>query len=73
VLLKFRKRGDAVTTDISGAIQSPRSGGKIKFTFPSLALSGDAGEYEGEVELTQVGGSVFTIYDTLQFKVRKQF
>jgi hypothetical protein len=36
-------------------------------------LSGPAGEYEGEVEITFADGQIQTVYDVLKFKVREDF
>lgn len=73
-VLKLRRKGVSALTDtIIGVVLAPPTSGRVKFTFTPLSLAGDAGNYEGEVELTQAGGGVFTVYEPLQFKVRKQF
>jgi hypothetical protein len=73
-LMKFRAKGASVLTDtLPGQILTPPHAGQVKFSFTPLSLAGGAGNYEGEVELTQFGGGIFTVYDTLKFKVRLQF
>jgi hypothetical protein len=36
-------------------------------------LTGDAGDYEGEIEITFADNQVQTVYDLLKFKVREDF
>jgi hypothetical protein len=46
--------------------------GEVTFSFPSGALDVDAGQYEGEVEIS-FGTDKQTVYQTLKFVVRQQF
>ena len=46
--------------------------GVVKFYFPSTTLLVDAGEYEGEIEMS-FNGQILTVFDLLQFTVRAQF
>jgi hypothetical protein len=73
VVMHFRQTGLTATTQtISGAIVSAAAG-TIRFDWPSDALDGPEGSYEGEIELTVAGGGTYTVYDVQKFKVRKQF
>ena len=51
----------------------PGKGGRCVFQFTQQSLSGEAGEYEGEIEITFSDGTVQTVYDLLKFKVRDEF
>lgn len=74
VALYFRKKGQTALTDtLSGQVVPPATDGVLKFQFTALSLAGDAGSYEGEIELTMSGGGKFTVYETIDFKVRAQF
>jgi hypothetical protein len=49
--------------------------GQVTFypaTSPEM-LSGEAGDYEGEIQILFTDGSVQTLYETLKFKVRDDF
>jgi len=75
VSLKFRAAGsDTLQATVTGVITNAASG--IVTFFPSSApemLTGDAGDYEGEIEITFADGTVQTVYDVLKFKVREDF
>jgi hypothetical protein len=34
---------------------------------------GEAGDYEGEIQITFVDGTIQTVYDLLKFKLREDF
>lgn len=52
----------------------PGSGGRVAFVFPQDALNDvEPGNYEGEVEVSFVGGAVQTVEDIAKFKVREDF
>lgn len=53
--------------NVSGA------GGRCVINWDSTALSQDAGDYEGEIEITFADTTVQTVYDTIKFKLRSQF
>lgn len=74
VVLKFRKVGDTVlTATIDGIIQDGAAG-TVVFPMTEASLAGDAGDYEGEIEVTYAAGAgIQTVYDILKFKVRAQF
>ena len=59
VRMKFRAAGD--TTVRSNRATDPTS------------LAGDAGDYEGEIEITFQDGQIQTVYDLLKFKLREEF
>lgn len=75
VLLKFRAVGaSTLTSTLTAALTTPGSG-VVTFDWADdpTALAGDAGDYEGEVEITFVGGSVQTVYTPLRFYLREDF
>lgn len=49
------------------------AGGRASFNWPAGALNVEAGNYEGEVEITFGDGTIQTVYDVLKFKVRADF
>lgn len=54
--------------DVAGA------GGRVQFSWlGTTALSGEPGNYEGEVYVTYPDTSVQTVYDLLKFKLREDF
>ena len=75
VVLKFRAAGsETLQATVTGVVTNA-AGGVVTF-FPSSApemLTGDAGDYEGEIEITFADGTVQTVYDVLKFKVREDF
>ncbi len=75
VVLKFRAVGatDLTATVTGTIIDAPN--GKVTF-YPASSpamLAGDAGDYEGEIEITFSDSQVQTVYDLLKFKVREDF
>lgn len=50
-------------------------GGRVVFNWigTPLALAGDPGNYEGEIEITYTDTTVQTVYETLKFKLRDDF
>jgi hypothetical protein len=75
VRLKFRAVGSTtlIATVIGTVVNGPT--GQVTF-YPSTApamLSGSAGDYEGEIEITFADTTVQTVYDLLKFKVRGEF
>lgn len=62
--------GSITTTapyDVAGA------GGRVVFIWGANDLNIDAGDYEGEIEVSFQDGSKQTVYDLLKFKVREDF
>jgi hypothetical protein len=49
------------------------SGGRCQFNWGATDLNQDAGDYEGEIEITYPDGTIQTVYDLLKFKLRKDF
>lgn len=74
VRLKFRAAGSTATLFTVTATK-PNGGadGVVVFGFPAGALNVDAGQYEGEIEITFDTNDVQTVYDLLKFTVRAQF
>lgn len=75
VLLKFRAAGaTTLQATVTGTVTNG-PGGVVAF-YPASApemLSGDAGDYEGEIQITFADGQIQTVYDLLKFKVRSDF
>ena len=75
VVLKFRLAGSTeLTATVAGAITNA-AGGVVAF-YPASSpemLQGEAGDYEGEIEITFSDTQVQTVYDLLKFKVREDF
>ena len=61
------------TIDFTGPYAQSGKGGRVVFDWTTDALNHDAGNYEGEVEITFADGTVQTVYDLLKFKLREQF
>jgi hypothetical protein len=64
---------DSTGALITVGYTTPGSGGRASFSWPANALNVEAGNYEGEVEITFQDGTVQTVYDLLKFKVRADF
>lgn len=73
VVLKFRKVGDTELTDTIDGTVTDGAAGQVVFAMTETSLAGDAGDYEGEIEITFDGTGVQTVYDLLKFRVRAQF
>lgn len=75
VVLKFRPVGSStLQATVTGTVTSG-STGQVAF-YPASApemLTGDAGDYEGEIEITFGDGQIQTVYDLLKFKIREDF
>lgn len=74
VRLKFRAVGATTLIDtLIGVIQNGPNG-VVVFDWNPTTLNVEAGDYEGEVEVTFANGAgVQTLYETLKFKVREDF
>lgn len=79
--MKLRVPGTTALVDtLTGVVQLPQitSGaatpvtGLILFALTPLSLVSSS-SLEAEIELTQLGGGVFTVYDIIKLKVRSQF
>ena len=64
---------DSTGALITTGYTTPGSGGRAAFSWPANALNVEAGNYEGEVELTFADTTIQTVYDVLKFKVRADF
>ncbi len=72
-LLKFRRVGDTVIlATLTGAVTNGATGAVV-FIFGNNDLNVDAGDYEGEIEITFSNSSKQTVYEKLKFKVREDF
>lgn len=73
--LHFRRKftEDVLVSLTSVAGASDAENGIAIFAFSSNQLDLDAGEYEGEVEVVFNSGTRETIYETLDFVLRKDF
>jgi hypothetical protein len=74
VLMTFRAVGDTTLIDtLTGAVVNGPAG-VVVISWNPTTLAVDAGDYEGEVEVTfSSGQGVQTVYDLLKFKVREDF
>lgn len=75
VLLKFRDvGGDTVLSTINGTVAGTPLG-LVVFHWAATpgSLDIEAGDYEGEIQITFADGQVQTVYDLLKFKVRADF
>lgn len=71
-LLMGKVQEDGITVDYASPWNTPGAGGRVYMDWEPGALS-NAGDYEGEIEITFSDGTVQTVYDLLKFKVREQF
>lgn len=75
VRLKFRAVGaTSLTATVTGSVTDGPNG--VVVFFPATApemLAGEAGDYEGEIEITYPDSTVQTVYDVLKFKLREDF
>lgn len=75
VLLKFRVAGSTtLTATVTGSVTNGAAG-EVAF-YPASApamLLGEAGDYEGEIQITFSDGTIQTVYDLLKFKLREDF
>lgn len=75
VRLKFRAVGsETLRGTLTGSV-TDGAGGVVVFFWsddPTI-LDGDAGDYEGEIEITFADNTIQTVYDLLKFKLRQDF
>lgn len=75
VVLKFRAVGlTTLQATVPGSVTNGPAG-QVTF-YPASApamLQGDAGDYEGEIEITFTDSTIQTVYDTLRFRLREDF
>lgn len=73
--LKFREVGSStLTATLTGTVTNGAAG-EVTFYWASdpISLSGEPGDYEGEIEITFTDSQVQTVYDTIKFKLREDF
>lgn len=75
IQMHFRKKfTDTVLFSLNGTITNDNApNGIVIFNFSGTQLNIDAGEYEGEIEVTSGGGTVETVYEVIDFALRKDF
>jgi hypothetical protein len=74
-LLKFRAIGSTTLQATVPGTVTDGPNGQITF-YPASApemLTGPAGDYEGEIQITFADSQIQTVYDTIKFKVRSDF
>jgi hypothetical protein len=75
VVMRFRAVGSAtLQATVTGSVTNG-SAGQCAF-YPASApqmLTGDAGDYEGEIEITFSDNTKQTVYDVIKFKMREDF
>lgn len=73
-LLKFRAVGSSTLVDTLTGVVTNGANGVVVFAWNQNTLNVDAGDYEGEIEVTFPSGQgKQTVYDVLKFKVREDF
>lgn len=73
-LLKFRAVGSTTLVDTLTGTVTNGAGGVVVFPWNNTTLNVDAGDYEGEIEVTfPAGQGKQTVYELLKFKVREDF
>lgn len=60
------------SVDLTPPYDTPGRGGRCLIQWTAEALA-EAGDFEGEIEITFNDGTVQTVYDLLKFKVRDDF
>ena len=75
VRLKFRAAGASVLqSTLTGAVTDGLAGLVVfDWSDDPASLSGEPGDYEGEIEITFADSTIQTIYDVLKFKLRQDF
>ena len=61
------------TIDFTGPYALAGKGGRCVVNWTTDALNHQAGNYEGEIEITFDDSTIQTVYDVLKFKLREQF
>lgn len=75
VNLQFRAVGSSTLQATVPGVITDGPNGIVTF-YPSSTptmLQGDAGDYEGEIQINFPSGQTQTLYDLLKFKVREEF
>lgn len=72
-ILLVGKVNEDGSIDSNAPYNNAGAGGRVQFLWGSTDLNQDAGDYEGEIEITYADGTKQTVYDLLKFKLRKDF
>lgn len=73
VIMRFRQAGSTTVLDtLTGIVTQPLLG-KVTFLWNLNTLNVEAGDYEGEIEITFPSLEVQTIFELLKFRVRQDF
>lgn len=72
-IMKFRQVGSTTLQATLTGIVTDGPNGVCVFEMTSTALSGDPGNYEGEIQITFSNGSIQSVYDPLRFRMREDF
>lgn len=75
VRLKFRELGASTNHAVLTGTITDGPNGQVVFYWAQVpgSLDVEAGDYEGEIEITFSDGQIQTVYDVLKFKVRQDF
>jgi hypothetical protein len=73
VLMRFRQAGSTTVLDTLTGVVTNGIGGKVIFLWNLNTLDVEAGDYEGEIEITFPSLEVQTVYELLKFRVRQDF
>jgi|APGre2960657373_1045057.scaffolds.fasta_scaffold05809_6 hypothetical protein len=74
VVMKFRMVGSTTLQDTITGTVTDGPNGVVVFPMTALSMSGDPGNYEGEIQVTFASGAgVQTVYDPLKFRMREDF
>jgi len=74
VRLKFRAVGSTTLRGtLTGTVTNGAGGVVFFWSDEPTILDGDAGDYEGEIEITFANTTIQTVYDLLKFKLRQDF
>lgn len=75
IVLFFRQAGSTtLQATVPGTVTDGPNGQVVFYpaSAPSM-LTGDPGDYEGEIQITFSDGQIQTVYDLLKFRVREDF
>lgn len=73
LVMRFRQAGSSTVLDtLTGNVVNGPTG-KVVFLWNLTTLDVEAGDYEGEIEITFPSLEVQTVYELLKFRVRQDF
>lgn len=73
VVMRFRQAGSGTVLDTLVGSVTQALLGTVVFLWNLTTLNVDAGDYEGEIEITFPSLEVQTVYELLKFRVRQDF